>query len=304
MDIFYSDIFELPLPDKHRFPMSKYRRLRERIVASDAFKCAHLKVPKPATDQQLSLVHNEDYLRRVIEGHLSALELRRIGFPWSKGLVERSRRSVGASIAAGRSATQSGIAVNLAGGTHHAFSDAGQGYCVFNDVMVAARVLQRESAIENVLVIDLDVHQGNGTASIAREDEHVFAFSIHCQKNYPFRKTNGDLDVGLPEATGDSEYLDSLNKSLEQIQKRFRPDLVFYLAGADPFEGDRLGLLNLTKSGLRLRDQIVIDFCQHVDSPLAIAMAGGYANDVEDIVDIHFETVLMAMKSAEFRPGS
>ena len=198
MKIFYSDTFELPLPPKHRFPMAKYRLLRERIAESADFADSQLLVPAGATDEELATVHDPDYIQSVRRGTLTDLEIRRIGFPWSTGLMERSRRSVGASIEAGRAALDCGVSVNLAGGTHHAFPDAGQGYCVFNDATVAARVLQTEGLIEKALFVDLDVHQGNGTACVARDDEHLFAFSIHCEKNFPFRKEVSDLDVALP----------------------------------------------------------------------------------------------------------
>lgn len=294
MDIYYSDIFELPLPQKHRFPMSKYRQLRERILAADVFRNSELRIPPPATDDQLMMVHDREYVQRVIDGNLTPLEIKRIGFPWSSGLVERSRRSVGASIAAMKSALDQSVSVSLAGGTHHAFADAGQGYCVFNDVMVAAKVAQRQHGLRNVLVVDLDVHQGNGTAAIAAGDSSVFTFSMHCQKNYPFRKTDGDLDIGLPERTEDQHYLEELDRALAEIQNQFSPELIFYLAGADPFVEDRLGLLSLSKVGLAERDQRVIDLAANTRAKLVVVMAGGYAQNVEDIVDIHFNTVIAA----------
>jgi acetoin utilization deacetylase AcuC-like enzyme len=294
MKVYYSDTFELPLPDRHRFPMSKYRLLRERILES-RLEGFELRVPEPATDEQLGLVHHREYIERVKTGQLSELEMRRIGFPWSPKMVERSRRSVGASIEAGRAALSEGIAVNLAGGTHHAFPDSGQGYCVFNDVAVAARNLQKERRSEKVLFIDLDVHQGNGTAAVARNDDTLFAFSMHCDRNYPFRKESGDLDIAIPEGTGDTDYLEQLAAALELIENRFSADMAFYLAGADPFEGDRLGLLRLTREGLACRDQIVFDWCSKNGLPCAISMAGGYAVHVPDIVDIHFSTVAAAL---------
>lgn len=295
MKIFYSDTFELPLPDKHRFPMAKYRLLRHRIAESEEFADAQLLVPAGATDEQLTLVHEPDYINRVILGQLSDLEIRRIGFPWSDQLMERSRRSVGASIQAAEHATRESISVNLAGGTHHAFPDAGQGYCVFNDAAVAARVLQRAGKADQVLFIDLDVHQGNGTAAITSTDPSLFSFSMHCEKNFPFRKTTSDLDIPLPSGTEDREFLSALENGLSEITRRFQANFVFYLAGADPFAGDRLGQLNLSKAGLKLRDEMVLNFCLKNRLPVAVAMAGGYAPDVEDIVDIHFETVRQAL---------
>jgi acetoin utilization deacetylase AcuC-like enzyme len=296
MDLFYSDTFELPLPDGHRFPMAKYTLLRNRIeqqlVGSGA---CQLSLPPAATDEQLLLVHTLDYVSAIKSGDLTKVQERRIGFPWSEKMVERSRRSTGASIAAGLSAQQNGVAINLAGGTHHSFADSGQGFCVFNDVCVASRVLQQAGLANNVLVIDLDVHQGNGTSSIVKNDPSIFSFSMHCSKNYPFKKTSGDLDLALPAGTEDTYYLDQLRYGLVEIERQFEADFVFYLAGADPFVGDRLGLLSLSKAGLRARDEIVFGFCKERKIPAAAAMAGGYAPHIEDIVDIHFSTVQTAI---------
>lgn len=296
MRIWYSDTFELPLPENHRFPMAKYRLLRERVAGAAVEHGFRLLIPEAASDQQLLRVHHADYLSRVVQGELSSLEVRRIGFPWSPAMVERSRRSVGASIAASRAALQDGVAVNLAGGTHHAFPDAGQGYCVFNDVAVAARDLQSRGLARRILFVDLDVHQGNGTAAIAAPDSGLFAFSIHCEENFPFRKTPGDLDISLPAGAGDEAYLQALDSGLEQIRQRFDPDVVFYLAGADPFAGDRLGRLELGKPGLVRRDEQVLQFCAALSVPCVVVMAGGYAPDIADIVDIHFHTVLAAAR--------
>ncbi len=255
-----------------------------------------LLIPSAATDDQILTCHTREYLEKIKSGELTDLEIRRIGFPWSKKMVERSRRSTGASIAAGRAALEDGFSVNLAGGTHHSFADSGQGYCVFNDVCVAARVLKAQSRIQNALVLDCDVHQGNGTAGIANGDESIFACSLHCDKNYPFRKTVGDLDVALPVGCDDELYLYELNKALNRIWEEFEPDIVFYLAGADPFAGDRLGMMELTKEGLRKRDELVFEFCKQRSKPVSIAMAGGYAPETRDIVDIHFSTVRSAFQ--------
>ena len=294
LELYYADNFELPLPENHRFPMSKYRLLRERLDACGFADRLQLQNPPAATDEQLLLVHTSDYLQRLKRGELSDLEVRRIGFPWSEEMVERSRRSTGASISAGFAAIKSGVAGNLAGGTHHSFADHGQGYCVFNDVCVAAKCLQEQGLIQNALIIDCDVHQGNGTAAITKDDDSMFSFSMHCQKNYPFKKMASDLDVALPEGTGDDEFLNALQMSLDGIFTDFDADIVFYLAGADPFEGDRLGLMRLTKEGLQQRDEIVFSECRKRGIPVAFCMAGGYAPEVEDIVDIHFGTVKTA----------
>ena len=294
MKLFYSDTFVLPLPPGHRFPMAKYRLLRERIAESDLD--VELLIPPAATDEQLLLVHTPEYLENVKTGNLSKIEQRRIGFPWSEKMVERSRRSTGATIAAAFAAAESSMAFNLAGGTHHSFADAGQGFCVFNDVCVAIRTLQQSGIIKTALVVDCDVHQGNGTAAITRADDSITTFSMHCSENFPFKKAESDFDVTLPPGSTDDVYLKSLTQTLDRISKGAMPDMVFYLAGADPFEGDRLGLLSLTQEGLRRRDRIVFDFCGDRGIPITVCMAGGYADDVNKIVDLHFETVVQAAK--------
>jgi acetoin utilization deacetylase AcuC-like enzyme len=296
MKLYYSDTFELPLPEKHRFPMAKYTRLRERILDSELSRSCDLELPPAATDDEILLVHTPQYLNAIKSGQLSDLQVRRIGFPWSPKMVERSRRSTGATIAAGQAAAEDGIAANLAGGTHHAFADNGQGYCVFNDACVAAKVLQRQGLANHVLIVDCDVHQGNGTAGIAQNDPSLFAFSMHCDKNYPFQKTAGDLDIALPPDTKDEQYLEELQNGLDWILPDFRADFVFFLAGADPFEGDRLGMLKLTKEGLQRRDRMVIEFFREREIPIAISMAGGYAPELNDIVDIHFATIEIALQ--------
>ncbi|QDU38965.1 Acetoin utilization protein AcuC [Maioricimonas rarisocia] len=297
MQAFYTDHFELPLPEGHRFPMSKYRLLRERIASRNEDGSIRLQVPDPADPDALRLAHDADYVASVFDGTLGAVEQRRIGFPWSPGMVERSRRSVGATIAAARCALEEGASVNLAGGTHHAGPARGQGYCVFNDVAVAAHLLLAEGQIGRAAVVDCDVHQGNGTAEIFAEDERVFTFSIHGAKNFPARKHPGDLDVVLPTGTGDGEYLDALDSALLQVFEAGPFDLVFYVSGADPFEADTLGHLSLSKAGLAQRDERVFGMCLAHDVPVAVGMAGGYAPDVADIVDIHEETVRQAARA-------
>jgi acetoin utilization deacetylase AcuC-like enzyme len=296
--LYYTDHFELPLPPTHRFPMDKYRRLRRLVATSETHRRDVLLVPPAATDEQLVFCHCPDYLERVKAGTLSVAEIRRIGFPWSPKMTERSRRSTGATIAAARSALQDGIAANLAGGTHHAFADAGEGYCVFNDAAVAIRALQREGLITRACVIDLDVHQGNGTASILRDDDTAFTLSMHGAKNFPLRKVPSDLDVPLLDGTDDRTYLDKLEEALTELDRRRRLlggfDLAVYLAGADPFEGDRLGRMSLTKAGLRERDRRVFRWCTERSIPVAVAMSGGYAKDINDIVEIHAATLAAA----------
>jgi acetoin utilization deacetylase AcuC-like enzyme len=289
LKIYFTDRFVLPLPEGHRFPMSKYRRLRDRLIASPVHFGDVFLEPPAATIQQLSLDH--DYVQRVVQGELTDKELKRIGFPWSAEMVERSCRSSGATLAAAREALGEGIAVNLAGGTHHAMRGAGEGYCVFNDSAVTIRTLQAEGLIQRACVIDCDVHQGNGTAEILGEDSNVFTFSIHCAKNFPSRKHPSHLDVDLQEGTGDMAYLAQLEQGLAQVMSAGPYDLAIYLAGADPYVGDRLGRLALSKEGLRMRDRLVLDVLTERGIPIAVAMAGGYAPDVNDIVDIHAMTV-------------
>jgi len=291
---FYSDHFVLPLPEGHKFPMAKYSRLRERILAEGIVAPEDLHEAPLASLDDLRLVHDPGYVDAVANGTVLREIQRRIGFPWSPQMVERSRRSVGATIAAARAALDDGVAANLAGGTHHAFADRGEGFCVFNDVAVGARVLQRDEHANRVVIVDLDVHQGNGTAAIFSGDPSVFTFSMHGDKNFPFKKEVSDLDVPLADGTGDDEYLSLLRTHLPDVLNRHQPDFVFYLAGADPFEGDRLGRLKLTIDGLRRRDEIVIEACTTARLPMAISMSGGYADDVEAIVTIHANTIRVA----------
>jgi acetoin utilization deacetylase AcuC-like enzyme len=305
MIAFYSDTFVLPLPATHRFPMAKYRLLRERLTHDGVLSPEDLRVPAAVGWEDLRLVHTAAYLEQMAAGTLSADAQRRIGFPWSLEMIERSRRSVGATLAAARAVMRDSgsdasglhdracdrVAANLAGGTHHAFADRGEGYCVFNDVAVAARVLQRDSTIARAAIVDCDVHQGNGTAAIFRDDPSVFTFSMHGAHNFPFRKEASDLDVTFADGAGDAEYLAALSAHLPRVLDSHQPDIVFYLAGADPYEGDRLGRLKLTIDGLRTRDRIVFEHCRARRLPVVIAMSGGYAADLDAIVTIHVNTV-------------
>lgn len=278
--------------------MSKYRLLRDRIVANPLHAQDVLLVPPAATVQQLTLAHDPDYVNRVFLGQLSDIELKRIGFPWSEKMVERSCRSSGATLAAARTALTERISINLAGGTHHAMRSAGEGFCVFNDAAVAILTLRHEGLIRNALVVDCDVHQGNGTAEILGNDPDCFTLSIHGEKNFPLRKHPSSLDIDLPDETTDEHYLSELQRGLQQCINTGRYDLMIYLAGADPYEGDRLGRLKLTKPGLIERDRTVLQFAQNNSIPVAIAMAGGYAQNVHDIVDIHAATVATAKQFA------
>ncbi len=294
MKAYYSDRFVLPLPDGHKFPMAKYSGLRERILTEGILPPQDLHEAPAADWEDLLLVHHRHYVDAVVSGTLPREAQRRIGFPWSPEMVERSRRSVGATIAAARAALEKGVGANLAGGTHHSFADRGEGFCVFNDVAVAARVLQRDRTARRIAVVDLDVHQGNGTAAIFAGDPSVFTFSMHGEKNFPFRKEVSDLDVALADGTTDAEYLGALRHHLDEVLNRHEPDFVFYLAGADPYEGDRLGRLKMTIAGLLERDEIVFAQCRNRSLPVAVSMSGGYAADVDAIITIHANTIRAA----------
>lgn len=299
MKVFYSTQFVLPLPAGHRFPMGKYARLRDRLL--DEVPDIDLRQAEPASDAELALVHTPAYIQAVADGTLDERAQREIGFPWSSAMVERSRRSVGATVQAARAALAEGVAANIAGGTHHASADRGGGFCVFNDVAVAVRLLQREHLRQHpgarrprVAVIDLDVHQGNGTASIFAGDDSVFTLSLHGEKNFPFRKVASDLDVGLPDGTGDDAYLAALELALDELAHRFDAQRVFFLAGADPHEGDRLGRLKLTHDGLQARDRRVFEWAWQRRLPLTLTMAGGYGHDIETTIQAQINTFTVA----------
>ena len=303
MKVFYSDRFVLPLPEGHRFPMVKYSMLRERVEAAGICGPNELRLPEAVTDQEILRAHDEDYLRRVVDGTIGKKEMRRIGFPWSEEMVERSRRASSGTLGACRAALEEGFAANLAGGTHHAFAGRGEGYCVFNDSAIAARALQAEGLVERVVLIDTDVHQGNGSASILRGDDFIFTFSIHGAKNFPFHKEESDLDAALPDDADDSEFLGALEDGLEEALDASGAQLAIYLAGADPFEGDRLGRLRVSKEGLAERDRMVLGSCRERDIPVALTMAGGYANEISNTVDIHFQSIIEAAELHQLRKG-
>lgn len=299
MQVFYATQFVLPLPAGHRFPMGKYQLLRDRLAAE--LPAIRLGQALPASDGELALAHSPAYIQAISDGSVSPAVMREIGFPWSEAMAERARRSVGATISACRAALKDGVAANIAGGTHHSYRDKGGGFCVFNDAAVASRLMQAEWARARgrplkVAIVDLDVHQGNGTASIFRDDPTVFTLSMHGQKNFPFRKEASDLDVDLPDGCGDDPYLHALEGALDELDRRFEPGLVIYLAGADPHEGDRLGRLKITWDGLEARDRRVFDWAFQRGLPLAFAMAGGYGNRIEDTVQAQVNTFGVAVQ--------
>lgn len=305
MQAFYADHFVLPLPEGHRFPMRKYSRLRDRLAAE--LPGVRFAEAPAASDGELALVHTPAYIQGIEQGHLDASVYREIGFPWSPAMAARARRSVGATVAAARAALSEGLAGNLAGGTHHAYADKGGGFCVFNDIAVTARLMQAEAGRERdprghrrapmqVAVVDLDVHQGNGTARIFAHDPSVFTLSLHGEKNFPFRKEPSDLDVGLPDGCTDEPYLQALHQALAELQGRFAPDLVIYLAGADAHEGDRLGRLKLSLDGMAARDRVVFDWAWQRRLPVVLCMGGGYGHDIETTVSVQVQTWRIALE--------
>ncbi|MGY6586962.1 MAG: histone deacetylase family protein [Wenzhouxiangella sp.] len=293
MHCFYADHFVLPLPDGHAFPMAKYRLLRDQVAAWQPRGFRLMEAPK-ASLAALKAVHSSDYVDAVLDGSLDSARLRRIGFPWSPFMAERARRTVGGTLAAVEAAIEHGVGVNLAGGTHHAHHDRGGGYCVFNDLAVAARRLLDAGQARRVAIIDLDVHHGDGTAALFSAEPQVWTLSIHGEKIYPAIKPPGNLDIPLPAGVDDEAYLGALMPALEQTFGEFRPDFVLFQAGADPYEGDRLGQFKLTMAGLARRDKAVLDACSRHQVPLAITMGGGYAHRIEDIVRIHANTIRLA----------
>jgi acetoin utilization deacetylase AcuC-like enzyme len=294
LKIYYTDTFTIPLPENHSFPKDKYYLLKKRIVEAQLTQPGDLQIPQPVTDEDILRAHDPDYLQRLQYGKLTEKEIRRVGLPWSPEMVIRARHSAGATIEACRSALKEGIAVNIGGGTHHAFSDLGQGYCWLNDSVIAARAMQAENPARRILIIDCDVHQGNGTAAILKNDPSIFTFSIHGKNNFPYRKEKSDLDIALEDGADDRLYLEALEGGLLRAVQSAAAQLVIYLAGADPFKTDRFGRLSLTKAGLAQRDRLVFQHCHDAGLPVAVTMAGGYARLVTDTVDIHFQTVLTA----------
>ncbi|MDJ0817743.1 MAG: histone deacetylase [Desulfobacterales bacterium] len=296
MKIFYTDTFKIPLPEKHSFPKDKYYLLRKRIENAGIVPPESMIVPEPASEAEILRVHDPVYWNRLKNGELSDKEIRRVGLPWSPEIVRRARYSTGATIAACRTALTEKIAVNLGGGTHHAFSGHGQGYCWINDSVIASRVLQTEALAYNILIVDCDVHQGNGTAALVRNDPTIFTFSIHGKNNFPFRKEISDLDIELDDGTDDASYLEALRSGLETSLQNFSADLAIYLAGADAHKNDRFGRLALSKAGLARRDHLVLEHLHRAGLPVAVTMAGGYSPQVSVTVDIHFQTVLAAVR--------
>lgn len=300
----YSDRYVIELPPHHTFPIQKYRLLREQLLAESTLGPDELLEPALAAPADVRLVHTEGYWERLTSGTLPDSAIRRMGLPWSEALVRRSRASVQGTLTAARIAIRDRVAINLAGGTHHAFPDRGEGYCVLNDIAIAIRCLQRDAWMQRMAIIDCDVHQGNGTAAIFAKDPDVYTFSIHGANNYPLIKVPGSLDVALPDGTGDEAYLRALEPMIQKILTEFRPGLVFYLAGADPHERDRLGRLRLTHEGLRRRDELVLQACRDAGIPVAVTLGGGYGQDIRDTVEAHCNTVRCARALFESFPSA
>ena len=300
--IFYSPYYYADIGEGHVFPIRKFELVRDRLIAEQTLETGEIIEPEPAALEDVLLVHTEDYINNLIGGTLSAKEIRKLGLPWSNSLVRRSFLATSGTINAAKHALNYKVSSNLAGGTHHAFPDRGEGFCVLNDVAVAIRVLQRDRLAERFLIVDCDVHQGNGTAFIFKDDESVFTFSMHGAKNYPLFKENSNLDIELADGTGDEEFLETLSEALSRISLH-DPDLIFYLGGADPFEKDKLGRLNLTMQGLRKRDEIVLEYAKSINVPIVTVMSGGYALDINDTVEIHCNTI-RAVKKVFFAENS
>jgi acetoin utilization deacetylase AcuC-like enzyme len=298
MFVVYHPGYTVDIGPNHRFPMQKYRLVYERLLAEGTLALAHILQPDLAAMADLLLVHTRDYVERFLIGEMSPKEMRFLGFPWSEPLARRARLATQGTLTASLMAWQHGLASNLAGGSHHAFADHGEGFSVFNDIAVAIRVLQRDHGLQRAAIIDCDVHQGNGTATIFAGDASVFTCSLHGEKNYPFRKARSSLDIEFPDGTEDAAYLAALQMHLPAVLERFQPQMVWYLAGVDPYVGDKLGRLALTLEGLRQRDAYVLSTCRRAGIPVVTTMGGGYAPHIEDIVEAHCQTVRLACEMA------
>lgn len=305
--IFYSPYYYADIGENHVFPIKKFELVRDILIDEGTIRPEEVLEPEPARLADILLLHTEDYVRGLIDGTLEKNTVRRLGLPWSESLVRRTFLAVSGTINASFHALETGISSNLAGGTHHAFPDRGEGFCVLNDVAIAIRVLQKKRLARRFLIIDLDVHQGNGTAFIFRDEEEVFTFSMHGEKNYPLFKETSNLDIEFADGTADAEYLETLEQVLPRIFLH-EPDIVYYLGGADPYENDKLGRLNLTKTGLKKRDEAVLRFSREHNTPIVTTMSGGYAKDIRDTVEIHCNTIravknVFGRGSAGFQPA-
>lgn len=287
LPVVYHSAYVTPLPDGHRFPMPKFGRLYEILIAEGITSTATVSVPEPLSPEELMVIHHPDYVDAFLSGSIDAAALRRIGLPWSPGLAQRTVHAVAGTLLTARLALEHGLACNAAGGTHHAHPGFGSGFCIFNDLAVTAATLLQEGVVASILIVDLDVHQGDGTAAAFLDEPRVFTFSMHCHENFPFRKVMGDLDVPVPAGTGDAGYMDRLSEVLPDLLDRVAPDLVLYDAGVDVYAGDRLGRLEVSIEGITRRDQYVISQCRKRGIPLAGVIGGGYDRDVHALAHRH-----------------
>lgn len=300
MQVFYTPRYYADMGQGHVFPIRKFELVRDRLIAEGTLQPAEIVEPSPAPLEDVLLVHTEDYVARLCNGQLTPKEIRRLGLPWSESLVRRSFYASGGTIAAAHTALACGYSSNLAGGTHHSFADRGEGFCVLNDVAIAIRSLRSRKLVQRAAIVDCDVHQGNGTATIFAGDADTFTFSMHGANNYPLFKAQSTLDVELPDGTSDAEYLESLAQHLPRVF-RHEPDIVFYLAGADPYAGDKLGRLKVSIDGLRVRDAYVLRECYEREVPVVTVMSGGYGKDIDDTIEIHCNTIRMVKEVFESR---
>lgn len=294
LKIAYSPIYKYELPAKHRFPMEKYELVPEQLLYEGTIEKSNFFHPERLTDSDILLTHTPLYLDKLNNNLLSKKEIRKIGFPVRPELIERGRYIAMGTYQSAHYAMEYGVSMNIAGGTHHSFADAGEGFCIFNDIAISINMLLNRGLINNALVIDLDVHQGNGTASIFEDRTEVFTFSVHGEKNYPLRKEKSDLDIGLPDGTTDAVYLDTIAKEIPKLIENFDPDIIFYLSGVDVLSTDKLGRLSLTKEGCKERDRMVLSLCQTYEKPVAVSMGGGYSERISDIIDAHSNTFRLA----------
>ena len=294
LKVAYSKIYNHPLPDNHRFPMEKYDLIPKKLIAEKTFSKDNFFEPGILNKEDVLLTHSNDYYNKLVSQSLSKKEIRPIGFPLSKLLIEREKKIAQGTIECVSFSIKNGISMNIAGGTHHAFADKGEGFCMLNDQAIAANYLLHNDLAKNILIIDLDVHQGNGTASIFKNDMNVFTLSFHGKKNYPFKKEKSDLDIEFDDGTEDVEYLTKLEDIIPNIIKILNPDFIFYLSGVDILKTDKLGRLSLSIEGCKKRDSIILNLCKTFNIPLQISMGGGYSKNIEDIVNAHCNTFRLA----------
>lgn len=296
LKIAYSPIYKYPLPEKHRFPMLKYELIPEQLLYEGTVTNDHFFHPEPLSDAQILLTHTVEFLDKLKNQSLSTKEIRAIGFPMTPLLIQRGRHIANGTLLCAKYAMQYGVSMNIAGGTHHSFADHGEGFCIYNDIAISAHNLLNDKLVSKVLVVDLDVHQGNGTAKIFENDDRVFTWSVHGERNYPTRKEVSDLDIELPDKTEDREYLKVIRNTLPKLLQEVQPDIIFYLSGVDILESDKLGRLSVSISGCKERDRIVLDACKLNNIPVAISMGGGYSPRIADIIEAHANTYRLAQE--------